>query len=173
MRQCPAAVHRVIGLQARPHAPRQPLRIAKGRADRDLARDTDQVLIAHELADRGHHFRRQARREGRKRCPVGFMMEQPVAQVAHRHMGNRRKGRGIVTVNNQPCDFIRLVRDRDFIKEGPERNVRQCLTRADPLQGIRGGNPGQFITGAIGRGIGKHLFQGGKAEFLSPQKSMI
>ena len=64
-------VGRMIRLQPNREPAGQAERVAKARDDAALAGHQDQVLIAHQLADGGDHFRRQPRRQvARASSPV-------------------------------------------------------------------------------------------------------
>jgi hypothetical protein len=52
---------------------------------------THQVLVAHQLADGGHHFRRQAGGHGGQRVAAGGIGQQPVAQAAHGQVADGAK----------------------------------------------------------------------------------
>ena len=74
-------VGRMVGLQAHRETPGQADRVAEARDDAALCRHRDQVLQAHQLADRGGHLGRQARAQRGQR--VRFGGEQALAELAH------------------------------------------------------------------------------------------
>jgi len=126
------ALSSVIGLQPRRQPTGQADRAAKARHHRALVRDQHQVLQATQLADRRHHFGRQAGRERGQRRAIGRVAQQPVAQVAHRQVAHRCEGGGVVVIDDQPRDFIVLVGHHRFVQEGRQRQVGQ-RQRREPM----------------------------------------
>ena len=150
-------VGRVVGLQPRRQAPAQTYGVAKARGDLAFARDLDQVLVAHQLGDRGHHFGREAGRERRQRGAVDRIRQQPVAQAAHVHSGHGRKRGRVVAVDDQPRDFIGLVGNQRFLQELRQRHLRQRHLRRDALLGRLRGDARELIARALGRSAREQL----------------
>ena len=66
----------MIGLETDGQMTRQADGVAKPRNHRAFARHQNQILVAHQLADRGHHFRSQAGGQRRQRLRIGGRVEQ-------------------------------------------------------------------------------------------------
>ncbi len=75
-------VRGVVGLQPHRHRARQPDGVAETRHDPHLARDRDQILVAHQLATRRRHLGREAGRQLGKARRGREVRQQPVAEVA-------------------------------------------------------------------------------------------
>ena len=80
----------------------------------------------------------------------GLVGEQPVAETADGQVRNRREGRGVMAVDDQPGDLVVLVRDDDLVEKGRERHVGERQLRRHPLGGGVGGDPGQPVARARG-----------------------
>ncbi|MNT08885.1 hypothetical protein D3C72_1436430 [compost metagenome] len=148
-------VGRVVGLQPHREPARQPHRAAKARHHLALARHRHQVLVAHQLADRGGHLRGDARRHPRQHGAVGFMQQQPVAQVAHGSGADGGKGRAIVPVQDQARDLVVLVRHQRLGQELLERHLGQRQPRGHPLLLAGRGNARQRVAGTRRAGPGQ------------------
>ena len=152
-------VGRVVRLQPRRQPPGQADGVAKARDHAALARDDDQILHAHQLADRGDHLRRQPRRERGERAGIGLRRQQPVAEITDRQVRDRREGRGIVAVEDQARDLVILVRDHGLVQEGRERQLGERVLRGDALLGRFRGEAGEHVAGAQRRGLGEQVLQ--------------
>ena len=130
-------VGRMVGLQAHREAPGQADRVAEARDDAALGRDRDQVLQAHQLADRGGHLGRQAGAQRRQR--VRLRGEQELAELADGERGDRGERRCVVAVDDQPGDFVGFVGNDRLGQDRRQRQVGQRHLRGDPLgRGCRG-----------------------------------
>ena len=87
--------------------------------------DNDEVLHAHDFRYCGGHLRGQAGRQRGEAVGCRARLEQPLAKLADRQMGYRRKGRRVVTVVDQPGNFVLFIRDKIDLQEGLERKVRE------------------------------------------------
>ena len=86
-------VGRVVGLQADGEPARQADGVAEAGDDAaSLRGDGMQVLVAHDLADGGGHFRREAGGERGEGFGGGLVGEQPVAESADGEVGDGREG---------------------------------------------------------------------------------
>jgi len=157
------AVGRVVGLQ--PHRQRagQAQRVAEAGDDATLAGHQDEVLVAHDLAGRGHHLGRQAGGQRGERRGGRGRRQQPVAQAAHREMAHRREGRGVVAVDDQARDLVVLVGHDGVGEEGGQRQVGQRGLGGDALLRRLRRDAGQPVAGARGAGLAHQLAQVGEA----------
>ena len=110
-------VGRMVRLQPRRHAARQPDRVAKAGDDAALARRQHEVLGPHDLRDGRDHLRRDARRDARQRVGVHVVGEQPLAEAADGQVGDRREGGGVVPVHDEPRDLVVLVGNDGLLQE--------------------------------------------------------
>ena len=124
-------VGRMVRLQPHREPPGQADRVAEARDDAALARDGDQVLDAHQLADRGDHLGREAGAQRGQR--VRFGGEQQLAELADGERGDRRERRRVVAVDDQPGDLVGFVRNHRLGEERRERQVGQRHLRRDAL----------------------------------------
>ncbi len=154
-----AVVGGMVRLQPGGHASGQADAVAKAGDDADLLRDEDQVLHAHDLRHRGDNFRRQPRCEGFQRRLVRLLAEQPVAEIAHGQVADRREGGGVMAVDDQPSDFIAFVGDQCFFEKTPERHIGQAHLRRHSLGVAARRDPGEQVAGARRAGLGHHLAQ--------------
>ena len=152
-------VGRMVGLQAHGEMAGQADRVAKAGDDAALARDQDEVLVAHQLADRRRHLRRDAGAHRCEACLVGGIRQQPVAKRPHVQVRDRGERRGVVAVDDQSRDLVGLVRDQRFVQEASQGHLGQAHPRRHPLHTGVGGNARQPVPGAWRRGLGHHVLQ--------------
>ena len=136
----------MVRLQPDGHRSRQADRIAEARHDAASARDRNQILIAHELADGCRHLGRHAWRDGGKtlgRCLFG---EKPVAEAADGLARNRLERSGVVRIHDEARDLVLLVRHDHFIEKSGQRHVRERHARRHALLGALGGEARELIT---------------------------
>ena len=133
-------VGRMVGLQAHRQPAGQADRVAEAGDDPAFGGDRDQVLQAHDLADRGGHLRRQAGRAARP-ASAGVGGEQALAELAHGQRGDRGEGDRVVGVDDQPGDLVGLVGDHRFGEDGRQRHVGQRHLRRDALGGAVAASP--------------------------------
>ena len=93
------------------------MRVAERGDDPALARDRDQVLVAHELRDRGRHLRREPGRQSASVGAFGGIGQQPVAELADGQRATGAKAARVVGVEDQPGDVVLLVGD-DGVRRG-------------------------------------------------------
>ena len=112
--------------------PGRPMRVAEARDHAAFRGDRHQVLVAHQLADRGRHLRREPGRERGQRRGVGrgssHSRNSPTVRC-----GDRGEGRGVMGIDDQPGDLVRLVGDHRLGEEGRQRQVGQRHLRRHPL----------------------------------------
>ncbi len=132
--------------------PGRPRELRKALVDLELAPDRDQVLVAHQLGDRRRHLRRDAGRDSAQPLGVRVVGEQPLAEGADRQVRDVGEGDGVVGVDDQARDLVRLVGDDQVLQEGPERQVGQDVAGDDALLGAACGDAGELVAGAKGRG---------------------
>ena len=85
---------------------------------RHLRGHRDQVLVAHELADRGHHLRREAGRAARPASARRRVGEQPVrGSRPPSGAATGAKAAGVVAVDDEPRDLVLLVGDQRLGQE--------------------------------------------------------
>ncbi len=154
-----AVVGGVVGLQAGGHPPAQADGVAKARDHADLLRHQDQVLHAHQLGDRGDHFRRQPRCQGGQRGFVRRVAEQPVAEIADGEVGDRGEGGRVVAVDDQAGHLVAFVGDQRLVEKAPERHLGQAHLRRDALGIVAGGDTGQAVAGTRRAGLGQQFAQ--------------
>ena len=166
-------VGRVVGLQSRGQA----AALAQGAAElRDhlaFACDQQQVLQPAELAHRGDHLRRQPGRQRGQGGGVGGVVEQPVAEVADGQVRDRRKGGGVVAVDDQARDLVGLVGNQGLAEEHAQRQLGQRQLRGHALQRAAGGEPGELVARAARAGLGEQLAQVGKDVALRAEVMVI
>ena len=156
-------VGRMIRLQPIGQAPRQSQRVAKARDDADFVRHQNHVLNAHDFGYRGCHLRRQT---GRQCCQcrcIGFISEQPIAKIADGQLCNRRKGGGVMRIDDEAGDIVVGVIDNGLIEEGFQRQFRQRHLRSNTLLRVCSGDAGQTVARARRRGFGEQGLEVGKA----------
>ena len=95
--------------------------------------DGDQVLVPHDLADRGDHLRGQAGRErpAASRRAVGPRRPRPAASPAGRRPSGARpraNACAVVGVDDQPGDLVGLVRHHQLFEERRQRRRRPAPT---------------------------------------------
>ena len=83
----------------------------------------NQILVTHQLAYCGRHFRRDGRSNMRQRGGIGGISQQPVTKVTDGQVANQRKGIGIVGINDQTGDFIAFVRNERIVQKVTQRDV--------------------------------------------------
>ena len=125
-------VGRMVGLQAHREPPGQADRVAEARDDAALRRHRDQVLKAHQLADRGRHLRREAGRSAAS--VVRFGGEQQLAELADGERGHRRERRRVVGVDDQPGDFVGFVGNDRLGEDRRQRHIGQRHLRRDAFR---------------------------------------
>ena len=159
----------VVGLQAHGQPARQAHGVAKAGDDPAFAGHQDQVLLAHQLAHRGHHLGGQPGANAGQRGFVRAIAQQPVAEITHGQVADLGEGGGVVAVDDQPGDFIVLVGDHRFKQEGFQRQIGQCHAGRHALGRGAGGHAGQHIARAQRRGTGEQGFQVRKVPDLPAQ----
>jgi hypothetical protein len=113
-------VGRVVGLQPDRHAPGQADGVAEAVDDPALAGHQDQVLVAHQLGDGGHHLRREAGRERARTAGVAASDSSQSRKPPTVRTGDRREGRRIVAVDDQARDLVVLI--------GNQASSRNCFS---------------------------------------------
>ena len=83
-----------------------------------LLGDKYQVLVAHQLGHRRYHLRRKPWTKGGERGGIGLIEQEPVPEFAYVYPGNGPECHGIVRVQNEPGDLVRLIR-----REAPAGSV--------------------------------------------------
>ena len=166
-------IGRVIGLQADGHAPLEADRVAKPRHHLDLARGEDEVLVAHDLGCGGGHFRRDAGGEPGQHLGRRCIGQQPIAEVANRHVRDGRECRRIVTVDDEARDVVDVVGDEQLFEEPFQRHVGERHLGGDVLLGARCGNARQDVAGAQRRRLGEQLLEIGEPVCRLPPSRLI
>ena len=111
------------------------------------------------LLDGGGHLRREAGRERGEALGGGVVGEQPVAEFADGERTDGREGGGIVRVDDEARDFVGFVGDDLLVEEMRQRQIGEGELRGDALLGGCGGDAGELVAGARGRGLGQQLAQ--------------
>jgi len=153
----------VVGLQPGGQAAGQADGGAEGRTGPRFCRHQDEILVPHDLGGGRHHFGRQPRRQGRQTGLVRLVRKQPFAEGAHAQVLDRGKGRRIVAVQNEPGHLVDFVRNKRLFQEGGQRHVGQEHLGGRAFFGALGGDAGELVAGAFGRGLGQQLAQSVKA----------
>lgn len=152
----------VIGLEADGERAAAAEGGAETRDDFALRGDEHEVLVAHELADGGDHFGREAGGEGGERGGIGLVAEEPVAEGADGKRGDGGEGGAVVRVEDETCDLVGLLRHNGFGEELRERDLGEGVLGGDTFEGVGSGEAGKFVAGADGRGLGEQRAQIGK-----------
>jgi hypothetical protein len=84
---------------------------------------TAQPLVTHQLGYRCRHLGSNPRRYAGKGVAIYTRTQQPIPEVANRHVADWSKRIAIVAIKNEPRDFILLIRHQCFLKKARERNV--------------------------------------------------
>ena len=149
----------MVGLEPDRESPGKPDRGTEGRHVRTLRRDEDEVLVPHDLADRGDHLGRESpgnvRQVGRRR----LVRQQPVAELADGHRADRRERVVALLVVDQPRDIVDLPRDHRLVEEGRQLDVGEAVLGGDALLLRRCRDPGEFVTRAPRRRPSQHRAQ--------------
>ena len=125
----------VIGLQPHREAAGEPDGVAEAGDDRAFRRHHHQILQAADLAHRRRHLGRDARRERGKGFGRRRIGEKPVAQAAHRQMGNGRERARVVGVDDEAGDLVAFVGHHLLIEERAQRRSASATcaaTRSSP-----------------------------------------
>ncbi|MNE73612.1 hypothetical protein D3C80_1696340 [compost metagenome] len=131
--------------------PRQPDGVAEPGDHPAFFGDQDQILITHQFADSGGHFRRDAPGDCRQGIAVGFFTQQPVTKIPDGQMRNRGKRRDIMGIDNQPRDFILFIRHQQLLQKGFERHIGQRHFCRHTLLCAGGSHFGQIVARSCGR----------------------
>jgi len=87
-------------------------------------RVTTRILHAHDFRHRRGHLGRESGRERCERFACRVLAQQPVAKIPDGQMRYRRKGSGIVLVNDQARYFVCFIGNQELRKKGRERQFR-------------------------------------------------
>ena len=90
-----------------------------------------------------------------------------------RQLRNRRKCRDVVRIDNEPRDFVALVRHNRFVEKALQRRISQRYLRGNTLFLTVRGKTGELVAGASGRGFRQQCFQVGKAIALRTDRTGI
>src|ERR1700730_17012847 len=142
----------VIGLNARAKPARQTDRRAKARDHRNLFRNGDQVLVAHQFRHPRGHFRRDAWRQGCERFSRRFVGEQKIAKFPGRHGSDWRESILVMRIDDEPRYLIRLVWHQGIIEKLGKRQVGKHDARGNAFFIACSGKSGEPVTSAIRRG---------------------
>ena len=107
----------VVGLKPDGEAARQSEGVAEPGDDSDLPGHCDQVLVAHQLRDSGHHFGRQPRCKFLERLRGRRIRKKPVSERANGHRRNGRKRCSVMAVEDQARDLVCVIGHDWFVKE--------------------------------------------------------
>ena len=155
-------VGRVVGLQPHGHRARQADGVAEARDDAAFLRRQDQVLVAHDLADRGGDLRRDRGRELGQRLGRRALRQEVVAELAHRHGGDRLERLGIVRVEDQPRHLVVLVGDQRLGQDLLQGQVGQRHLGGDALLRRLRRDPRQPVARARRRRLRHQLLEVGE-----------
>ena len=153
-------VGRMVGLQPRGKCAAGPDRGAKRRGHLHGRRDGDQILVAHDLAGGRRHFGCQTRcdrGDAFGAVVAGGGLQQPVPESSHRQMRYRRKGLAVMAVEDQPGDFVGLVRNDLLFQEGVQRQVGEDPCGRGTFGVVLGCASGQLVTRAKRCGLRHQL----------------
>lgn len=143
----------MVGLQACAQSTGQADGGAESGRVGDGAGDGDEVLVAHQLGDRGHHLRGQTgceRRQLRASVLTCRGVEQPVAKPSDGQVREGFERRRVVAVDDQPGDLVVLVGDQDVVQESGQRDVGEHPLRGGTLAVRVRGAPGELVTRSWG-----------------------
>ena len=156
-------VQGMIGLKAGRKTPLESQGIAKTGDHPAAAGHGNKILIAHQFADRGHHFRGQTVRQSRR---VAVIAQQPIPKFAHGQRANRFEDNRIMPIQYQPGYLILLGRDQRFCQEALQGYIGQNPLRERPLHLGFSRQPRQFIRRTTRRGLGHQFAQVLEKPFL-------
>ena len=162
-------VGRVVRLQAHRHRAGQPDGVAEALDDDALLRRQDEVLVAHQLGDRRRHLGRDAGGEGGERRGGGVARQQPVAELAHRHVRDRDEGRPVVAVEDEPRHLVLGIGHEHVVEEIGQRHVGEGEARRHHLLRRPGRDPGEEVAGAPRRRLGEQRLQAVEAPLGRPR----
>ena len=139
-----------LGCSRTESRPGRPIVLRNRVTTRHFARDQHQVLDAADLADRGRHFRRQARRQ--RASAVSVVASSDSSQSRKPPTVSEATGAKAALswrIDDQPRDFVGLVRHDRLVEErrqrqgppartaprrAPRRSPRRCPASWSPLR---------------------------------------
>ena len=147
----------VVGLQAARQRPRQADGGIAVGGDGDLACGIDEVEIAHQLAHRRDHLRRQPPAELADVAARGRFVQNPLPQVGHRPAPDSLVYGLIHVVLNDPGDLVAFIGDGGVFPEiGQRQSGKHHLGRHSLLRGLRR-QTCQLVAGFFLVGLGQYL----------------
>ena len=147
----------VVGLQTARQRPRQADGGIAVGGDGDLACGIDEVEIAHQLAHRRDHLRRQPPAELADVAARGSFVQNPFPQVGHRPAPDTRIDGLVHVVLNDPGDLVAFIGDGGVFPEiGQRQSGKHHLGRHSLLGGLRR-QACQLVAGFFLVGLGQHL----------------
>ncbi len=108
---------------ARPTGPPNPMVLRNAVTTSHRRATADQVLVAHQFAHRGDHFRGEAgsqRSQHRRSCGIPPATSR---EFAHRHGRHGCEGQGVVGIQDQPRHLVRFIRNQGLIQQLTQRQV--------------------------------------------------
>ena len=150
----------MVGLQAHRHAPRQADGVAEARDDLDTccaARIRSWLRMILETAATISGVS-----PGASRASTSVVAASDSSQSRNSPTvmcDDRREGRGIVAVDDEPGDVVVLVGDQRLVEEALQRHVGQRHLGGDVLLGARRRDAGEHVAGARRRRLGHQLLQ--------------
>jgi hypothetical protein len=151
----PRIVGRMIRLEPGRKSAGQSDRVAECGDDAAFGGDNDEVLQAHDFRHRGGHLPGHARSQRSQAVRARPRVEQPFSELADGQVGYRREGPWVVTVLDQPGNFVVFIGNKIDLQEGLEGKVGQRRLRRDALDGALRRDAGQCVSGSRRRGFGE------------------
>ena len=125
--------------------------------DGDFACGIDEVEIAHQLAHRGDHLRRQPPAELADVAARGIFVQNPFPQVGHRPAPDFLIDGLVHVVLNDPGDLVAFIGDGGVFPEiGKRQGGKHHLGRHSLLGRLRR-QTRQLVAGFFLVGLGQHL----------------
>ena len=147
----------VVGLQAARQRSRQADGGIAVGGDGDLAGGIDEVEIAHQLAHRRDHLRRQPPAELADVAARGIFVQNPLPQVGHRPAPDFLIDGLVHVVLDDSCDLVAFIGDGGVFPEiGQCQGGKHHLGRHPLLGGLRR-QTCQLVAGFFLVGLGQHL----------------
>ena len=147
----------VVGLQPARQRPRQADGGIAVGGDGDFACGIDEVEIAHQLAHRRDHLRRQPPAELADVAARGSFVQNPLPQVGHRPAPDFLIDGLVHVVLNDPGDLVAFIGDGGVFPEIGKRQGGKHHLGRHPLLGSFRRQTRQLVAGFFLVGLGQHL----------------
>ena len=147
--------------------------VAAARHVANLAGGDDQILIAHQLGDRGDDFRRDAPRQRPQLLFAGRVVEQPFAELADGQRTQRIEGVAVERVEKEAAYVVFVGIDQRTIDDMAERHVGENELGGDAFAFGACGDAGQLVAGLLLIGPGEHFAQVREVKSFAANRRLI